>query len=134
MPRTGSILVIDHDPTIVELLVELLTDEGYVVYGAANGAHALAALALHPPLLILLDLGRPGMSDVQLIAQMRRACLTAVPIVLMATELRDVERLFVPESFECLVKPFDLDDLLACVACHVQLADAPDQPLAHCAT
>ena len=30
MQYTGSIVVLDHDPTIVELLVEILTDEGYI--------------------------------------------------------------------------------------------------------
>jgi DNA-binding response OmpR family regulator len=127
-------LVVDHEPTIVELLVELLTDEGYIVYGAADGAAACAALALHLPMLILLDLGMPAMSAVQLIAQIREACLTTVPIVLMTTEPRDVERLIGPGSVECLAKPFDLDDLLACVACHVQLAQPPDHALARCAT
>ncbi|HET9223511.1 MAG TPA: hypothetical protein VFO07_13450 [Roseiflexaceae bacterium] len=42
MPRACSILVVDNEPAIVNLLVEILTDEGYVAYSAPTGATALA--------------------------------------------------------------------------------------------
>jgi DNA-binding response OmpR family regulator len=60
MPPTGSILIVDHEPTIVDLLVEILTDEGYIAYTAPDGAGALAAIACHPPALILLGVGAPA--------------------------------------------------------------------------
>ena len=71
MPCTGSILVVDNEPTIVDLLVEILTDEGYVAYAAPNGAEALATIARHPPALILLDMQMSDISDAELIAQVR---------------------------------------------------------------
>ena len=43
MYRTGSILVVDDEPTIGELIVEILTDEGYVAYSAPYGT-ALSAI------------------------------------------------------------------------------------------
>jgi DNA-binding response OmpR family regulator len=133
MLHTGSILVVDHEPTIVNLLVEILTDDGYIAYTAPDGAGALVTIARHPPALILLDLGPPGMCGAALIEQVRRAGLATMPIVLMTTEPRDAAPLLVPGSIECLAKPFDLDDLLACVARYVQPAQVV-QPAARYST
>jgi Response regulator receiver domain len=87
MQRTGSILVVDNDAAIVDLVVEVLTDEGYVAYSALDGAGALASITCHAPALLLLDLHMPGMSDVKLIAQLRRADLATMPMVLLAAPL-----------------------------------------------
>jgi DNA-binding response OmpR family regulator len=132
--RTGSILIVDNEPTIVDLLVEILTDEGYIAYAAPNGAGALDAITRHPPALLLLDVWRAGPRGAALIAQVREVGPATMPIVLMTTVPRDAEPLLVPRSIECLAKPFDLDDLLACVARYVRPAQAADQRLALCAT
>ena len=123
MQPTGSILVIDRESAIVELLVEILTDAGYIAYTTPDGAGARVAIARHRPALILLDVGRPGMCDVELIAHVRAADPAIIPIVVMTTAPRDAGSLLVLGVSECLAKPFDLDELLACVARYVQ----PDQ-------
>jgi len=120
---TGSILVIDRESTIVELLVEILTDAGYIAYTTPDGAGARVAIARHRPALILLDVGRPGMCGVELIAHVRAADPAIIPIVVMTTAPRDAAPLLTLGVGECLAKPFDLDELLACVARYVQ----PDQ-------
>jgi CheY-like chemotaxis protein len=134
MQSTGTILVIDNDAAIADLMVEVLTDEGYVAYAALSGADALASITRHAPALLLLDLHMPGMSGVELIAQLRRAGLATMPIVLLTASPRDAAPLLVPGAIECLAKPFDLDDLLACVARFVQpapaVAEAPVYDLA----
>ena len=124
--QTGSILIIDQEPIIVDLLVEILTDEGYIAYTAPDGVGALVAIAQHPPVLILLDVGRRGRRGAALIEYVRAVGLTTMPIVVMTTAPRDVAPLLVSAAVECLAKPFDLDDLLACVARYVQpLAAVP---------
>jgi DNA-binding response OmpR family regulator len=120
---TSSILVVDYEPTIADLLVEILTDEGYIAYTVPDSVGALVALARHPPALILLDVGRPSMRDAELIEHMRAAVLATTPMVLMTTTPRDAALLLVLGAVECLAKPFDLDELLACVARYVR----PDQ-------
>jgi CheY-like chemotaxis protein len=130
MPRTGSILIVDNEPAIVDLLVEILTDEGYVAYSAPNGADALATIACHPPALILLGMQMPDMSAAELIDQVRVSGLATLPIVLLSTVSLQAAPLLIPGRIECLEKPFDLDDLLACVARYVQPAQAVDQPSA----
>jgi len=130
MTCTGSILVVDYEPTIVDLLVEILTDAGYVAYSALPGAPALAAIARYPPALLLLDIRRPAMDGAALIAGVREVAPATMPIVVLTTAPRAIAPLMVPESIELLAKPFDLDDLLVCVARHVRPAQAADQRLA----
>jgi DNA-binding response OmpR family regulator len=60
MLQTSSILIIDQEPTIADLLVEILTDAGYIAYTAPDNTRTLAAIAHPPPALILLDVGRFG--------------------------------------------------------------------------
>ena len=130
MPRTGSILVVDNEPAIVDLLVEILTDEGYIAYSAPTGADALVAIARHSPALIMLDMQMSDMSAAELIAQLRTGGLATLPIVLLSTVSHHAAPLLVPGVIECLDEPFDLDDLLACVARYVQPAQAVNQPSA----
>ena len=127
MPRTGSILVVDNEPTIVDLLVEILTDEGYIAYSAPNGADALALIARHPPALILLDMQMSDISAAELIVHLRLGGLATLPIVLLSTVSLQATPQLILGRIECLDKPFDLDDLLACVARYVQPAAAVDQ-------
>jgi DNA-binding response OmpR family regulator len=117
--RTGSILVLDNDAAIVEMIVDVLTEEGYVAYSAPDGAHALAVIARHPPALILLDMWLPGLSGADLIARVRGGGLATMPFVLMTTVPREVAPLLAPGSITCLAKPFNIDDLLGHVARYV---------------
>ena len=127
MTCTGSILIVDREPIIVDLLVEILTDAGYIAYTAPDGADARVAIARHRPALILLDVGRPGMCGVELIAHVRAADPAIIPIVVMTTAPRDAAPLLMLGVGECLAKPFDLDELLACVARYVQPNQRADQ-------
>jgi CheY-like chemotaxis protein len=124
--RTGSILVIDNNPTITDLILDILTDAGYVAYAAPDGAGALAAIAHHSPALLLLDIYMPDMSSAELIARLYQAGPATLPIVLMSTQPRDAAPLLVPGVIECLAKPFDIDELLVCVARYVQPAQCID--------
>ena len=130
MQHTGGILVIDNDAAIVDLLVEVLTDEGYIVYAAPDGPHALAAIARHLPALILLDLHMPGMSGAELLAQLRRTGLATMPILLVTAAPCDATPLLIPGAVACLPKPFNLDDLLACVARDMQPARTAEYAVA----
>jgi DNA-binding response OmpR family regulator len=120
MQRTGSILIVDSEPTIADLLVDLLTDAGYAVLTASDSASAFQIIINYAPALLLLDIQMPGMSGSELIAQLRGVGVAAMPIVLMTIEPGDDESLLVPGALMCLAKPFELDDVLAYVACYVR--------------
>jgi DNA-binding response OmpR family regulator len=131
MKRAGSILIVDQDAPIVDLLIEILADAGYVAY-AVPPSEALAAIVHYPPALLLLDLGRSGLQSVALIAQVREIMAAGMSIVVMTTAPAGAAPLLIPEAIECLSKPFELDDLLACVARYVRPAQAADQRWAAC--
>ena len=57
----ARILGVDDDPSIRQLIVYALIDEGFVVDEAADGEAALLLVAQHHPDLILLDMMMPGM-------------------------------------------------------------------------
>jgi len=69
--RTGNILVVDHEPTIADLLIEILTDAGYIAYSMPPGAPALAAIARYSPALLLLDVQWLDKDVAALIARVR---------------------------------------------------------------
>src|SRR5437762_827536 len=71
MLQAGYILVVDDETDIVNLVVELLQDEGYEVRSAFNGEMALAAIAQQQPAMILIDMYMPQMTGIMLLDQMR---------------------------------------------------------------
>ena len=119
MQRTGSILIVDSEPMIGALLVELLTDAGYAALSASDSASTFWLIINYAPALLLLDKRLPDMPGPELIAQLHGAGVAAMPIVLMSTEPRDVA-LLVPGAVRCLAKPFDIDEVLNCAAEYVQ--------------
>ena len=109
------ILVVDDEPTLRELLGDVLWDEGYTILTAADGKAALQVVAHEAPDLVLMDVMMPGPDGQETARAMRaEANGAAIPIVLMSAAVNlapldaDVSG-FVP-------KPFDLDDLLDLVA------------------
>lgn len=74
------VLVIDDEPQILRALRINLTVRGYQVITASTGAGALRAAAEHPPDVVILDLGLPDMSGIDVLGGLR-GWLTAPVIV-----------------------------------------------------
>ena len=64
-PRRASVLVIDDDPDVRGFIASTLSEQGYTVREASDGAEGLAALAKEPPDLVVLDYVMPGMSGAE---------------------------------------------------------------------
>lgn len=109
------VLVVDDDAAILRTVTDILTDEGYEVLTAANGAEALALLAQTAPGVILLDMRMPVMDGWQF-ARALDARQRAIPLIVMtaAQDARQWGREV--GAVAHLAKPFDLDALLAEVA------------------
>jgi len=75
MPKT--IMVVDDEPHLVELVSAILEQEGYNVVTAENGQEALKKLETVTPDLILLDMMMPGMSGREVCERMRKNPKTA---------------------------------------------------------
>ena len=110
MQRRPSVLVVDDDLAIREVVSEVLRDEGYDVTCAADGVQAMDAMRRAPrPDLVLLDLMMPVMSGWEVLEQVHDdSDLSRVPIVV-------VSAMTAPGGHEHLSKPIDLDRLLATV-------------------
>ena len=116
MSDTGTILIVDDEVAIVELLVNVLAKVGYRTQMAFDGPTALASITRQMPALLLLDVRMPRMSGVMLLDQLREAGLLQMPVVLMTAALPDCPALRGAGVSAVLAKPFDFAALVACVA------------------
>ncbi len=107
------VLVVEDDPSIAEFVDSALGDEGYRVKIAATGEEALEAVQAAPPDLILLDLRLPGMSGAAFLQDLKQREGKAAPVIQMTATRYEggPEGRLATEGL--LLKPFDLDDLLA---------------------
>ena|SRR5579884_879304 len=116
-----KILVVDDELTIRELLVDLLTDEGYEVVAVNNGDRALEALPREAPDLVIMDVMMPGLDGREVVRRMRRTREQAeIPVIIMsaaiAVEPPDRNAYF-------LAKPFDIAELLSSIS-RIERADS----------
>ncbi len=111
----GSILVVDDDPDIVDLLREVLEINDYRVETAV-GAGALSLARDARPDLILLDLHMPGMDGVEVSRRLRADPATSSISIIALSAAHDLrERAAEMAADDYLDKPFELSKLLACV-------------------
>lgn len=110
----ATVLVVEDNLDIAENLAEILAQEGYACWCAANADAAVRRLGAEPrpPDAILLDLRMPGMTAVEFVSLLkRRPAWSRIPVVLVTAALEaDVP----PELDvdEVVFKPFQLSELL----------------------
>jgi CheY-like chemotaxis protein len=114
MLQATDILVVDDEAEIVQLIHEVLSDEGYQVRRAYDGASAIAEVGQAVPGLVLLDYSMPRMTGGEVLDYLRKSGFGSLPIVIMSASSNH-DRLDLPGASAFLEKPFDLNDLLACV-------------------
>jgi two-component system, chemotaxis family, chemotaxis protein CheY len=112
-----SILVVDDEVAVAEVLASLLSDAGYHVIPASNGKHALARLDEATPQLILTDFMMPLLVGKGLIAALKADPRRRdIPVVVMTS----IPERTVAEQSDgyagFLRKPFRIRDVLAIVA------------------
>jgi two-component system cell cycle sensor histidine kinase/response regulator CckA len=112
-----KILVVDDDAEAREMLCEFLSDQGYAVEAAPDGATALHKLDGFSPDLIVTDYEMPGMSGLELIRRVQMRDPGRPMLLVTAREELDLPRGAYSSSgpLVCLRKPLDLDALSAIV-------------------
>jgi len=123
-----SILVVDDDPEMRALLVDVLRNEGYDVVEAKDGTDAVLALRARRFDLILMDKNMPGPSGLDLLPGFRRVCPDSQ--VIMMTAFGDVPSYMEAVekgAVEYLFKPFRMEELKAAIAKALR-ADAELRP------
>ena len=112
-----TILVVDDEPKLREVLAATLQELGYQTRMAASGAAALEQIENDPVDLVLSDLRMPGMSGQELLAELRRRTPN-VPVVLMTAygTVKDAVQAIKDGAFDYISKPFEIDELEATIA------------------
>lgn len=109
----ASVLIVDDDIDIRELMKMLLEAEGYSVDVAADGLEALRRLQTgQRPGLILLDLMMPRMDGEQFVKEMHSKGCDDVPVVLVSGHVGAQKKAVELDAAGCLMKPVECDELL----------------------
>jgi DNA-binding response OmpR family regulator len=111
-----SILIVEDDRDIAELVVHYLERAGYTTVTLASGADAMAHVRKSPPDLVLLDLMLPGQSGLEICRAMRADRSTAaIPIIMVTARAGETDRVSGLElgADDYITKPFSPKELVA---------------------
>jgi two-component system, chemotaxis family, chemotaxis protein CheY len=108
------VLVVDDDPDIRELLVSVLTDDGYEATSAKNGRDALAVLDRWPADVVVLDLMMPVMDGWTFAERMHEKW--SIPIVVLSAAGDLARQAGRVGAADVVPKPFDIEMLLPRIA------------------
>lgn len=116
-----TILIIDDDVHIGNMLTEALGQEGYAVMRAYSGTEALLILESNRPDLILLDLMLPGLSGEEVLPKIKE-----IPVIVVSAKADAGSKvgLLYGGAQDYVTKPFDLRELMARIAVQLRNADA----------
>ena len=110
-----SVLVVDDDPTMLEIVRTVLSSGGLEVATSSTGRGGLRAAHEHPPDCAVLDVTMPDMTGLEVCRALRADAETAdIPIILLTGrgQWLDVASGFDAGADDYLVKPFTAQDLL----------------------
>ena len=111
--NNSSILVVDDNPEIREIIQVLLGGEGYLVETAGNGVKALEMLSQREYDLIILDIMMPGLDGYQTCRKMREE--SNAPILFLSARTKDSDKTlgFSSGGDDYLAKPFSYNELIS---------------------
>jgi two-component system KDP operon response regulator KdpE len=126
----ARVLVVDDEQPILRALGTNLRARGYTIDLAATGEDALAMAARHRPDAVILDLGLPGLSGIEVIEGLRG--WTKVPIIILSARGAEHDKVAALDAGadDYVTKPFGMDELLARLRASLRRnAPAPESAL-----
>ena len=115
----GRLLLVEDDPSLVELLTWHLSREGFAVQSTEDGEEAMLLAEESPPELILLDWMIPGVTGIEVCRRLRRLPATAnLPIIMLTGRGEESDRIRALETGadDYMTKPFSPRELIARVS------------------
>jgi DNA-binding response OmpR family regulator len=109
----AKILIIDDDELQLKLQSSILLNEGYTVYTTADGPQGITLFKTYRPDLVLLDLGLPSMSGIEVLKELKM--IDSRPRVIVVTGYPSVGSTVVAMrtgAWDYIQKPFDVKVLL----------------------
>ncbi|MFZ4585695.1 MAG: response regulator transcription factor [Acidimicrobiia bacterium] len=121
----GTILVVDDEKNIADLVTLYLEREGFRVAAAATGEAALVAAAEHRPRLAVLDIGLPDIDGIEVCRRLRTS--STLPVIFLTARDSEVDRIVGLEmgADDYVTKPFSPGELVARVKAVLRRADGP---------
>ena len=112
-PRPPSILVVDDEPPIVELLAGYLEREGWLVDSTADGPGALEAVRRLDPDVVILDVMLPGLDGVEVCRRLRT--FSDAYVLMLTARGEEIDRIvgLTTGADDYLVKPFSPREVVA---------------------
>ena len=117
-PPRGTILVVDDEANIADLVELYLRKEGFRVLKAGTGEDGLAAARRERPRLVVLDVGLPGIDGLEVCKRLRADAvpgLSGVPVIFLTARDGEIDRILGLElgADDYLTKPFSPRELVA---------------------
>ncbi|HEY3322200.1 MAG TPA: response regulator transcription factor [Planctomycetota bacterium] len=124
----GTVIVIDDEKDLIELVRYNLEKEGFLVLGASDGKSGLELASTQQPDIVLLDLMLPDIDGLEVCRRMRQSpTLTGVPIVMLTAKAAEADRVVGLElgADDYITKPFSPRELVARVRAILRRASTP---------
>src|SRR5437870_12584312 len=128
MALMKTILVVDDEPQIVQVVRDYLEHGGFTVVTAAEGSTALRVAATQHPDLVILDLALPGIDGLDVTRALRRD--GEVPIIMLTARTEESDKLVGLElgADDYMTKPFSPKELVARVRAVLRRAEGMRRP------
>jgi DNA-binding response OmpR family regulator len=126
VPTAPTIVLIEDDPSIADLVEAYLVQDGYRVHQATTGEVGLAAVRDRDPRLVILDVGLPGSMDGFEVCRRIRG-QSSVPVLLLTARDGEVDRVLGLElgADDYVTKPFSPREVVARVRAILRRTDGP---------
>lgn len=111
----GSVLVVDDEPTIAEVVARYLERAGYASTIASDGISAIEQVARRPPDLVVLDLMLPGIDGLEVMRRLRSQDHERIAVILLTAKGEESDRITGLRlgADDYVVKPFSPAELVA---------------------
>ncbi len=130
----STILVVDDEPELREMVRRYLEAEGFKVIEAVDGDSALEALAISEPDLVLLDVSMPGRDGFETLQELRHS--TTMPVIMLTARAEEIDRVIglTVGADDYVTKPFSPRELVARIRAVLRRstlagAEEPERPL-----
>ncbi len=114
--RQPTVVVVDDEPSIVELVHDLLADEGIPTASCPPGRDVPACIRMQQPQLVILDVRMPEIDGIEIFRQLRADPATrTIPVIFFVANADDVAHQlpdYQAQGASLLPKPFNREELL----------------------
>ncbi|MEK7252085.1 MAG: response regulator transcription factor [Actinomycetota bacterium] len=125
MQNRGTVLLIEDEEAIADLLRMYCEQEGFRLVHAPNGERGIEAVRDRDPRAVLLDIGLPGMDGVEVCRRIR--AMSDVPIIMLTARDEEVDKIVGLEvgADDYVTKPFSPREVMARVKAVLRRAEEP---------